>query len=443
MNWNRVLSVLLTVVVACGCALAQTTGATLQGTVTDPTDSVMPNVTVELKNVATGIVRTTTATSEGIFRFNSVAPGVYDVTIRPGPGFKEYVQKQITLNASEIRELGRIKLSVGTLAESVEVTSAATPVQTASSENASIVDFNQMSKVTVRGRDLMSLLQVLPGVSFGTTFLTQGGSGQSNYETVNPFALGALRLNGMGSAANFTVDGVTGMDTAGDSLTTFSPNVDAVAEVKVLATNYAAEFGRNIGGQIQVVTKSGGQSFHGTLNVNKRHEMFNARGFFNNFNGVQKPFYRFMAENYSIGGPVYIPRVFNTEKKKVFFFVSQEFLQQRSNPASGYANVPNPNQRKGRLLLLPELRKVTSFRTRCGIPWAARTVGISRHGRGRGRTTAGRTSPGSSPPSMLNRRSGARRCWRPYRCRTCATPPRGPSTGGRGTELPRAPQVRI
>jgi hypothetical protein len=95
------------------------------------------------------------------------------------------------------------------------------------------------------------------------------------------------------------------------------------------------------------VTKSGGQDFHGSTNLNKRHEMFNANSFFNNFNGVQKPFYRFMVLNYSIGGPVYIPRVFNTRKNKIFFFFSQEHLGQRSNPASGYANVPNPNQRKG------------------------------------------------------------------------------------------------
>ena len=189
---------------------------------TDPSDSAVPNVTVELKNVATGIVRTTMATSEGIFRFNGVEPGIYDLTIRPPAGFKEYVQKQITLNASEIRELGRITLTVGAVNEQVQVTAIATPVQTASSENSSMVDFEQMAHITVRGRDLMSLLQTIPGANFGTNFLTGGSSGQGNYETVNPFALGALNLNGMGSAANYTVDGVTGMDMAGDSLTTFS-----------------------------------------------------------------------------------------------------------------------------------------------------------------------------------------------------------------------------
>jgi len=86
MSWNRMLCVLLTV---CGCALAQNTGATLQGTVTDPSNAAVPNVIVELRDAATGTVRTTVATAEGIFRFNSVAPGVYDMTVRPPAGFKE------------------------------------------------------------------------------------------------------------------------------------------------------------------------------------------------------------------------------------------------------------------------------------------------------------------------------------------------------------------
>ena len=409
-HWNRVLLVVFFVAVSCGCAWAQN-GATLQATVTDPSDLAVPNVTVELKNVATGAVRTTTSTTEGIFRFNGVTPGVYDMTIKPGTGFKEYTQKQITLNISEIRELGEIKLSVGGANETVEVTAAATPVQTASSEHASMVDFEQMAHVTVRGRDLMSLLQTIPGINFGSTYLAQGGSGQGNYETVNPFALGAVNLNGMGSAANYTVDGVTGMDTAGDSLTTFSPNVDAVAEVRVLSTNYQAEFGRAMGGQIQVITKSGTQAFHGSVNVNKRHEMFNANTFFNNYNGQTKAFYRFMDVAYSFGGPLYIPKLFNTAKKKVFFFVSQDYLGQRSNPASGYANVPNPNQRKGDFSFYPATNGTFSS-VQLRSPLAGRTTDCSLPGQGRHQASpmaASRTSPSTFPTSMLNRRSGARR----------------------------------
>jgi hypothetical protein len=382
MNWNRVLFIVLTVAVTCGCAWAQNTGATLLGTVTDPSEAIVPDVSVELKSVATGAVRSATSSSEGIFRFNSTPPGVYDLTIRPAAGFKEYSQKQITLNASEIRDLGTIKLTVGGANESVEVTAAATPVQTASSEHSSMVDFDQMAHVTVRGRDLMSLLQTLPGANFGNNFLTQGSN-----ETMNPFALGQLNLNGMGSAVNYTVDGVTNMDMAGDSLTTFSPNIDSVAEVRVLSTNNQAEYGRSMGGQVQVVTKIGGQQFHGNAGVNKRHEMFNANTFFRNFNGQVKQPYRFMIENYTITGPLYIPKLFNTKKNKVFFMVSQEFTGQKSNPVDGYANVPNANQRKGDFSYYPNSSGnfiANSLRSPLGgansglfTPWSGAASGVA------------------------------------------------------------------
>src|SRR5882724_2745704 len=100
MSSHRIFLALLTAAAVCGCALAQTTGATLQGTVNDSSQAAVPDVTLELKNVATGVSRSTTTTSEGIFRFNGVVPAVYDLTIRPPAGFKEYVQKEITVNAS-------------------------------------------------------------------------------------------------------------------------------------------------------------------------------------------------------------------------------------------------------------------------------------------------------------------------------------------------------
>ncbi len=354
MSWNRVASVLATFAVACGFAFAQTTGATLVGTLNDPSGLAVPNLTVDLKSAATNALRTVTTTNEGIFRFNALEPGVYDLTVRPGAGFQQYVVNQITLNVSETRDLGRLRLSLGSVTESVSVTAATTPVQTASSENSNVVDFDQMANLTVRGRDVMSMLQTLPGVSFGNNFITQGGSGQSNNETVNPFALGQMNLNGKGSAANYTVDGVTGMDMAGDGLSTVSPNLEAIAEVRVLATNYSAEFGRDLGGQLQVITKGGTSQFHGSANVNKRHEEFNANSFFNNRDGQTKPFYRFLDTAFSIGGPVYIPKIMTRTRNKVFFFFSQDYLGQRSNPSTGYASVPTANERKGDFSYLPD-----------------------------------------------------------------------------------------
>ena len=94
-----------------------------------------------------------------------------------------------------------------------------------------------------------------------------------------------------------------------------------------------------------MVTKGGGRDFHGSGWANKRHEMFNAKSFFQNYNGQQKSVYRFFVWGYSIGGPVYIPKLFNTQKNKLFFFWSQEYTKQKPATLSGYANMPTLAQR--------------------------------------------------------------------------------------------------
>jgi hypothetical protein len=129
--------------------------------------------------------------------------------------------------------------------------------------------------------------------------------------------------------------------------------MDAIAEMRVLTTNYQAEYGRNSSGTISVVTKGGSQEFHGSGWVNKRHEMFNAHTWFQNYNGGnattpgQKSLYRFFIWGYSVGGPLYIPKVFNTQKKKLFFFFSQEYTKQKPATQTAYYNMPTTAQRLG------------------------------------------------------------------------------------------------
>ena len=126
-------------------------------------------------------------------------------------------------------------------------------------------------------------------------------------------------------------------------ITHFEPTMDTIAEIRVMTTNYQAEFGRQSGGTVAIVTKGGGQEFHGTASVNKRHEMFNANSFFNHQNNSPKSIYRFFVWGYSIGGPVYIPKVWNTQKKRLFFFFSQEYTKQKPATESGTTMVPTTN----------------------------------------------------------------------------------------------------
>jgi hypothetical protein len=328
---------LCAVALLCGCVFGQTTTGILRGTVTDPGDAALPGAQIELKNNATGAVVSTVTGPEGIFVFNSLVPATYTLTVKPAAGFKTYTQTAIAVTANEERELGRIPVALGALTEQVEVTAIATPVQTASSENSKLVDPSQMMDLTLRGRDLFGMLFTLPGVT------------TAEQDTTSENSIGSVRINGAQYAglANFAVDGISDLDTANNTTLHYEPNMDAIAEMRVLTSNYQAEYGRNSSGQISVVTKGGSQQFHGSAWANKRHEMFNANSFFNNYNGVQKSFYRFFVWGYSIGGPVYIPKVFNTQKKKLFFFFSQEYTKQKPSTETGYYNTPTVAQRAG------------------------------------------------------------------------------------------------
>jgi hypothetical protein len=310
----------------------------LLGTITDPGDAAVPNVQIEIKNLTTGATRNTVSGPEGIFRFNSLEPARYDLAIKATTGFKTYNQTSIDVTADEVRDLGRIRLALGSLTEEVSVTAAATPVQTASSENSTLVDSNQMVDLTLKGRDLFAALVTVPGINFGTTYLAGGDA------TSEGNGLGSMSINGGGGdRANFTVDGITDMDTGSNGTLHYEPTMDTISEMRVLTTNYQAEYGRNASGTIAVVTKGGGQEFHGTAYVNKRHEMFNAKNFFNNYNNQPKSIYRFFVWGYTIGGPVYIPKHFNTRKRKLFFFFSQEYTKQKPATQTGYSMVPTSN----------------------------------------------------------------------------------------------------
>ncbi|MCS7316665.1 MAG: TonB-dependent receptor, partial [Bryobacteraceae bacterium] len=145
----------------------------------------------------------------------------------------------------------------------------------------------------------------------------------------------------------YALDGISAVDTGSNSSVHNAPNMDAIAEVKVLTTNYQAEYGRNSAGTINVVIKSGTRDFHGSAYWYYRHESLNANGFFHNRTGTPKPLYRFNNAGYSIGGPFYIPGKFNTNRDKLFFFFSQEYVRRRLYPGPRFVTTPTGMQREG------------------------------------------------------------------------------------------------
>src|SRR5690349_35290 len=132
---TRVFRALFAAALFCGWIQAQTSTGTLLGSVVDSTDAAVPGVSIELKNAATGAIVTASTGAEGLFRFNSLPPAKYSITVKPATGFKTYTQSNIDVTANEVRDLGKIALAVGALTENVTVVAQVTPTQTASSEN--------------------------------------------------------------------------------------------------------------------------------------------------------------------------------------------------------------------------------------------------------------------------------------------------------------------
>ncbi len=173
------------------------------------------------------------------------------------------------------------------------MTAQGTPVQTGSAERSALITSRQLERIPVLGRDVQSVIRLLPGVRFDT-----GSDDAYNYLPA---------INGQGSSAStFAIDGLGANDLGGPDFLTGPPNFDAVAEVKVLINSYQAEHGRNSGAMINVVTKSGSNDYKWTGYWYKRHEMWNATPFFDNALGVEKPRYRYDTLGANLGGPVWL-----------------------------------------------------------------------------------------------------------------------------------------
>jgi hypothetical protein len=328
--------VLLLIALSCTTCFGQVVSSSLVGTLVDPGDAAIPGIEITLTSQATGLVLKTQSNAVGLFRFPNLQRGTYTLTIQ-APGFKAYTQTDIEVTSSETRDLGPVKLQLGNVSEQISVIAEVTPVQTASSEKSSLVTGTQLNSIALKGRDFFGLLDTLPGVVD-----TRNRDNTSNGSTLSGMYINGLNNN----TINYTVDGITANDTGSNSDIHYNGNMDAIAEVKVLTSNYQAEFGRKAGATISVITRGGSREFHGGASWTHRHEQFNANNFFYNSSGLQKTPYRFNIAGYHIGGPVSIGS-FNKNKDKLFFFFSQEYTRQRRDFGLQYRMMPTDLERQG------------------------------------------------------------------------------------------------
>ena len=338
----RPVLLLLFVTIISVCSVnAQTITGSISGVVTDSNGGVVPGATVNLVNDKTGGTRTVLTNSEGRFNFAALQPGGYSLKVEQ-PGFQALEQRGIILSANENLALGDMKLQPGQVSETVSITSEGQLVERESSDLTARLTSDQLNLISTKGRDVTSLLRLLPGTSnipdveavgngFGTTL--PNFSGQRSRSTVA------------------TVDGLNASEPSGSNLLSMTTSLDAIGEVKVLRDNYGAEYGNNGGAMINIVTKGGGKEYAGTAYYFLRNEALNAANFFNNKAGLKRALYRFNYWGFNYGGPLPLPRFGEGGptllKDKAFFFFNLEKPHTITPTDPVFVTVPTALERIG------------------------------------------------------------------------------------------------
>ena len=308
---------------------AQSTGGRILGRVSDPTGAVLANVKVTLTNEATGVSSETITNASGDYGFLQVAVGSYRMEFDLA-GFKKNLQRGVNVDLNQVVTLNST-LQIGEARETVEVSSEAPLVDTTSTQLGAVMDAHQVSNLPLNSRDTYQLLQSQPGV--------QGVGGSDLFYGSN--TAGAVSVNGgRGRSNNFNVNG-------GDSNDLFvnapavQPTPDSIAEFRVLSNTFDAEYGRNSGAVINVVTKSGTNGWHGSVYEFLRNQMFNSKGYLD----LRRPDDKQNQFGGTFGGPIV--------KDRTFFFASYEGRRVVHGISSDPVVVPTAAERAGDFSLTP------------------------------------------------------------------------------------------
>jgi hypothetical protein len=316
---------------------AQDTGY-ISGTVTDKSGAAVVGASVVISSTNGSATHETTTNTDGAYVVPGLPGGSYNIVVT-AKGFQKYTAQNVVLDvAAKIRV--DIQLTVGAVNEEVVVTGeSVAQVETQSSAISDTISGKQVSELELNGRNFTQLVTLTPGV------VNQTGQDEGK---VGVYGNVAYAVNGGRTEYNnWEVDGGDNMDNGSNSTLNVYPNIEAIAEFKVLTSNYGAQYGRNGSGTVEVETKSGGTSFHGSAFEYLRNDMFNANEYFNNAAGIPRPPYKKHDFGYTIGGPVYIPNHYNADKKKTFFFWSQEWRREKNPATISPINVPSAAERQG------------------------------------------------------------------------------------------------
>ena len=338
---HRVATLTLFCILVSLAAFAQDT-ATVVGTVTDPTGAVIPGAKITVSNQDKGYSRDLVSDSAGEYTAPKIPIGNYVIT-GEAPGFQKLIRRGITLNVGQALRVD-LQMTVGQTTQEITVTGNVAKVETETGTISDVVTGSQISLLNLNGRNFTNLATLIPGAA-------PGGYDPSN---IGVLAGSGISFNGMPTAYNnWEIDGTNNADQgAGGTANMTYPNIDALAEFRIVTSNYSAEYGKNAGATIEVATKAGTRQFHGTLFEFIRNDRLDANDWFLNRqiappggNAPKTPLKR-NDYGFTFGGPLYIPGHYNTTKSKTFFFWSENWRKNRQGTVIS-APVPTTLMRQG------------------------------------------------------------------------------------------------
>ena len=322
--------------------LAQKTSGQISGTIFDAGGAALPDTTLVVTQVGTGLQRTVTSSSDGNYTVTDLPIGIYRVAVTKS-GFKEAVVENLSVNVASITRQD-VTLQVGGVGETVTITADAIQVETQTGAIGEVVNGQQVRELPLNGRSFVQLTQLQPGVA-----------AQNNFDTKNKglFAGVDFSVNGNSAQSNlFLTDGANNNDTGSNRTILLYPSIEAIAEFKMLRNSYGPEYGQAAGSVISIVTRGGENKFHGSLFYFGRNDALNSTEYFSNLLGSKKDELRRNDYGGSIGGPLPFFNfgeggpLFRSGKDRLFFFFSQEYNKEIRG-ALRQASVPTAAQRTG------------------------------------------------------------------------------------------------
>lgn len=315
---NYILAILMLLIIP--AAFAQSDLGTIVGFAKDPTGAVIPNTKITIKNEATNEEHTVTTNEAGYYTVPNLQPGAYTM-VAEAPGFKRFESNSNRLTPNSTLSLDAT-MAVGAVTESVVVSATASQLQTESGAIEKNVTTQQIESLEINGRNPLYMASLVPGIRTSNTM------GDLHYSLDS----GGYNINGSRVQDTIiTFDGAPAVRTRANGTSIAVADTDSTQEMQILTGDYAAEYGRAAGGQIRIITKSGSRDFHGAAYEYFRNSAMNANTWTRNQSvttNFTSPF-RYNQFGFDVGGPVFIPKIFNTGREKLFFFVGQEWVRYR------------------------------------------------------------------------------------------------------------------